>query len=129
MEATQLIERIAKTPEKKTNLEAILEAYQKLDYHRLNDALNEECLYQDMSKTSFLWLQKRIFEKLKKKGDTEMLLSTSICEGCLCNAPVFVFTGNQSGLKYAMYFEFTNNVITDIFRCFNQSHPSIFLTG
>ena len=121
MEATELIDKIAQTEKIKSKLMEILNAYQKLDYHLLNDLLDDDCLYEDMRKTSFVLYQKRIFDSLRKKGDTHMLLSTNICTGCLCSEPVFVFTGNHSGFKHALYFEFTTEVITDIFRCSEQS--------
>ena len=117
MEAIQLVQQLAQNEAVKSNLLKIINAYQELDYHLLNDFLDEDCLYQDMRKTSFILKQKRIFDALKKRGDTQLLLSTDICSGCLCSAPIFVFTGNQSGFKYALYFEFKGDTITDIFRC------------
>ncbi len=121
MEATQLIQNLAQTELLKTNLEKILDAYKTLDYHLLNEVLDEDCLYQDMRKTSFILEQKKIFDSLRKKGDTHMLLSTNICTGCLKNSPLFVLTGNHSGWKHGLYFEFTGDVVTDIFRCSGQS--------
>lgn len=126
MDATQLIDQLAQTETLKTNLQHIISAYQKLDYHLLSDLLDEDCYYEDMRKTSFVLRQKKIFDSLRKKGDSEMLLSTNICTGCLYSAPVFVFTGNHSGFKHALYFEFTDDIITDIFRCSEQSN---FLEG
>lgn len=121
MKATQLIQTLAQTATLKTKLQQTLAAYQNLDYHLLNEVLDDACLYQDMRKTSFILEQKKIFDSLRKKGDTQMLLSTNICTGCLCGKPLFVLTGNNSGFKHALYFEFTGDVITDIFRCSEQS--------
>lgn len=121
MEATQLLDKLAQTDTLKSELQKILSAYQKLDYHLLNELLDDDCYYQDMRKTSFLLLQKRIFESLRKKGDSHMLLSTNICTGCLCGKPLFVLTGNNSGFKHGLYFEFTGDIVTDIFRCSEQS--------
>lgn len=121
MEAIQLIDQLTQTDTLKSNLKQILKAYQKMDYHLLNDTLDDDCLYEDMRKPSFIFHQKKVFDTLRKKGDTEMLLSTNICTGCLCSEPVFVLTGNYSGLTHALYFEFTGDVITDIYRCSEQS--------
>ncbi|KXN99115.1 hypothetical protein LS48_08600 [Aequorivita aquimaris] len=121
MKATQLIQTLAQTATLKTKLQQTLAAYQNLDYHLLNEVLDDDCLYQDMRKTSFILEQKKIFDSLRKKGDTQMFLSTNICTGCLCGKPLFVLTGNNSGFKHALYFEFTGDVITDIFRCSEQS--------
>ncbi len=121
MEAQQLVHKIATTEEIKSYLMLVLDAFQNMDYHKLNDLLDEEAYYEDMKKTAFIYKQMQIFKKLRKKGDTYLNLSTNICTGCLCSEPVFVFTGNTSGLKYAVYVQFTQGEITDIFRCSEQS--------
>jgi hypothetical protein len=95
-----------------------------MDYHLLDIELDDDRLYEDMRKTSFVLLQKRIFDSLQKRGDTEMLLSTNICTGCFSSAPVFELTGNHSGFRKALNFEFTGDAITDIFRCSEQSDGS-----
>lgn len=121
MDTDQLIGSLAQSEMIRTKLYNILAAYQKMDYHLLDNELDDDRLYEDMRKTSFVLLQKRIFDSLRKRGDTKMLLSTNVCTGCLCSAPVFVLTGNHSGFRHALYFEFTGNAITDIFRCTEQS--------
>ena len=52
MEATQLIQTLAQTATLKTKLQQTLAAYQNLDYHLLNEVLDDACLYQDLRKTS-----------------------------------------------------------------------------
>ena len=121
MQAKTLIHKIATTQETKSYLIQVLEAFQNMDYHKLNDLLDEECYYEDMKKTAFIYQQMQIFKELRKKRDTYLNLSTNICTGCLCSEPVFVLTGNTSGLKYAVYVQFTEGEITDIFSCLEQS--------
>ena len=121
MKATQLIDKVTHNQIIKSRLQLIIAAYQTLDYHKLNAYLDDNCMYEDMRKTSFVLHQKRIFNSLRRKGDTHMSLSTNICTGCLCNEPLFVFTGNHSGFRHALYFKFTGDSITDIFRCTEQS--------
>ncbi len=121
MEALELVQKTATKEEVKSFLTQVLEAFQNMDYHKLNDLLDEEAYYEDMKKTAFIYKQMQIFKELRKKGDTNLLISTNICTGCLCSEPVFVFTGNNSGLKYAIYVQFTEGEITDIFRCSEQS--------
>jgi hypothetical protein len=120
MEAQELILSIAKNEDLKNQLIQILDAYKIMDYHKLNDLLDDG-YYEDMPKTAFIYKQKRIFSYMQKKGDTHLNLSTNICTGCLCGKPVFVLTGNQSGLKYGIYVEFLNEDIVDIFICSEQS--------
>ncbi|WP_417371241.1 hypothetical protein [Gelidibacter japonicus] len=121
MQAQGLIHKIATSEETKSYLIQVLDAFQNMDYHKLNDLLDDEAYYEDMKKTAFIYHQMQIFKELRKKGDTHLLISTNICTGCLCSEPVFVFTGNNSGLKYAIYVQFTESEITDIFRCSEQS--------
>lgn len=121
MEAQQLVHKIATTEETKSYLILVLDAFQNMDYHKLNDLLDDEAYYEDMKKTAFIYKQLQIFKELRKKEDTYLNLSTNICTGCLCSEPVFVFTGNTSGLKYAIFVEFTEGEITDIYRCSEQS--------
>ena len=64
----------------------------------------------------------QIFKEFKSKADTYLNLTTNICTGCLCSEPVFVLTGNNSGHKYAIYIQFTQGEITDIYRCSEQSN-------
>ena len=123
MEVQELVQKIATKEVVKSFLIQFLDAFQNMDYHKLNDLLDEEAYYQDMKKTAFIYKQMQIFKEFRKKGDTYLNLSTNICTGCLCNdpQPVFVFTGNTSGHKYAIFVEFTEGEITDIYRCSEQS--------
>ncbi|MCL8009336.1 hypothetical protein M8845_18070 [Gelidibacter japonicus] len=122
MEALALVEKIATGEETKSHLLKVLDAFQNLDYHALNDLLDDDAYYEDLKKTSFIYRQKEIFSKFEKIGDTNLNISTNICTGCLCSEPVFVFSGNTSGHKYAIYVEFTQDEITDIYKCFEQSN-------
>ncbi len=121
MEAQELIKKIAKKEEVKTYLIQVLEAFQAMDYHKLNDLLYEDCFYQDMKKTAFIYHQKNIFQYYSEQGDTFLNLTTNICTGCLCSEPVFVLTGNNSGTKYGIYVKFVKDEIVDIFICSEQS--------
>lgn len=121
MQAQDLVQNIETSEKIKSHLIQVLEAFQNLDYHKLNDLLDDNTYYEDIKKTAFIYKQMQIFKELRKKGDTHLNLSTNICTGCLCSEPVFVFTGNNSSLKYAIYVQFTEGVITDIFRCSEQS--------
>ncbi|MEN3322231.1 hypothetical protein VP395_00700 [Mariniflexile soesokkakense] len=121
MQAQELIQKLATKETVKSFLIQVLEAFQNMDYHRLNELLEDEANYDNMKKTPYVHQQIQVFKEFKEKGDTRLLLSTNICTGCLCSEPVFVFTGNTSGHKYAVYVQFTEGEITDIFRCSEQS--------
>ena len=121
MKTLELIHKIAKKERVRTYLQDVLEAFQTMDYHKLNDLLYEDCLYEDMKKTSFIYRQMRIFQFFREQGDTFLNLSTNICTGCLCSEPVFVLTGNNSETKYGIYVKFVEDEIVDIFICSEQS--------
>ena len=124
MEAQELVAKIAPREDVKSFLIEVLEAFQNMDHHNLNELLDDEAFYEDMKKSAFIYQQIQIFKELREKGDTNLNLSTNICTGCLCNEPepVFVLTGNTSGHKYAIYVEFTEGEITDLYRCSEQSN-------
>jgi hypothetical protein len=121
MKPKVLVSRIKAKENVKSQLLHILEAFQEMDYHKLNDLLGDNAYYEDMMKPSFIYRQMCIFNELKGKGDHLLNLSTNICTGCLSSEPVFVLTGNMSGHKYAIYVQYTQDEITDIFRCWEQS--------
>ncbi|HAB28140.1 MAG: hypothetical protein CMP05_07105 [Xanthomarina sp.] len=121
MQAQDLVQNIETSEKIKSHLIQVLEAFQNLDYHKLNELLDDEAYYEDMKKTAFIYKQMQIFKELRKNGDTHLNLSTNICASCLCSEPVFVLTGNKSGHKYAIYIQFTQGEITDIFRCSEHS--------
>ncbi|TYB71517.1 hypothetical protein ES677_10620 [Bizionia gelidisalsuginis] len=122
MEAVALIEKLGTTEKIQLHLLQVIDAFQNMDYHTLNDILDNGTYYQDMKKTAFIYRQQYIFNALQNLGDTYLNLSTDICTGCMCNEPIFVFTGNQSGRRYAIYIQFTQGKITDIFKCAIKSH-------
>ena len=41
------------------------EALQNIDYHKLNDLLDEEAYYDNMKKTTFIYQQMQIFKELR----------------------------------------------------------------
>ena len=121
MEALDLVQKIAKKEDVKSYLINVLEAFQSMDYHKLNDLLDDDAYYEDMRKTAYIYTQMNIFAMFQKKGDTHLTLSTNICTECLCSEPVFVLSSVNSHLKYAIYVKFIEDEIVDIYRCVEQS--------
>jgi len=52
MEAQELVHKTATTQEVKSFLIQVLEAFQNMAYHKLNDLLDEEAYYDDMKKAA-----------------------------------------------------------------------------
>lgn len=100
-----------------TLLHNVLTAIQNFEPYVLNNLLDKTKMYQDVSLFEFTEILQSKFQVFKDAGDKELLLSSDICNGCHCKEPIFVFNGNVSKKKYALYFEFKGEQITDIFEC------------
>lgn len=100
-----------------TLLNRVVGAIQNFETYKLNSLLDKTKTYQDVTLSDFSELVESRLQSFKDAGDTELLLSSDICNGCHCKEPIFVFTGNVSKKKYALYFEFKGEQITDIFEC------------
>ena len=61
MEPADLIQTVAKTETLQSQLSHILDAFQQMDYHKLNMVLDDG-YYEEMPKTAFIYRQQRIFK-------------------------------------------------------------------
>jgi predicted lipid-binding transport protein (Tim44 family) len=55
MQPQELVQKIVTIEEIKSYLTQVLEAFQNMDYQKLNDLLDEEAYYEDMKKTAFIY--------------------------------------------------------------------------
>jgi hypothetical protein len=49
-----------------------------MDYHRLNDLLDEEAYYENMKKTAFIYKQMQIFKELRANRGTRIFFFPQI---------------------------------------------------
>lgn len=89
----------------------------KMDIYGLYPLLNDSIDYEDIGKQKFLDKLNSRFTYHKTLGDRELFLDVVKCNGCKSNENVCRFTGDHSGESFALYFEFKDNIITDIFHC------------
>jgi len=100
-----------------TLLQNVIAAIQNFEPYNLNTLLDNTKTYQDVSLFEFTEILQSKFQVFKDAGDKELLLSSDICNGCKCKEQVFLFTGDYSQKKLALYFEFKGDDIIDIFEC------------
>lgn len=105
---------LKKTESKQVNL--ILESIINWDAKAVLHLLNDDKTYQDLTPKDFVLTIVKEFMFFKRAGDTHLSLNTDLCQGCNCRQPMFVFKG-KSGREYALYFEFDDYEILDIYKC------------
>ncbi|WP_420378780.1 hypothetical protein [Gilvibacter sp.] len=88
-----------------------------MNANRLEELLDDDMEYEDLSKWEFIALLRNRFIDHLVKGDNELYMDISTCLGCNCNEPVCKFIGNQSGEHFALYFELKGDDIADIYHC------------
>jgi|AntDeeMinimDraft_5_1070356.scaffolds.fasta_scaffold00357_11 hypothetical protein len=103
--------------EKKSTLNEVLIAIMSFEPWELMHILENDRTYQDVSLLEFVELVQVELDRFKIAGDSVLMLDLNICKGCQCDEPIVVFTGNVSDWQYALYFEYENDQIVDIFQC------------
>lgn len=95
----------------------IIQAIINWDAESILPLLDQNKTYQDLSPKDFVSTIKMELWAFKRSRDTKLILGTDLCKGCNCKEPIFVLKGNNSGREYALYFEFENDEIVDIYQC------------
>jgi hypothetical protein len=98
-------------------IHSIWYAILSMDHSKLNDLLNDNIDYEDIGKEQFITKLRNRFTEDIIAGDTEYRLDFSSCNSCNCNEAICVFTGNYSKRSFALYFEYKNDLIADIYHC------------
>lgn len=89
----------------------------QMNYNELWSLLDDDIDYEDIGKKAFIKKLGGHFARHKKLGDSELILDLKSCNSCNQNKPVCVFTGNRSKRKFALYFDFEQNKVVDIYHC------------
>lgn len=109
--------RDMKPHRKLTLIHHIWMAIMQMDADYLDELLDDDLEYEDVSKGEFIEkLRSRFIDHLVQ-GDTELYMDLSTCLGCQCNSPVCKFIGNNTGEHFALYFELDGEEILDIYHC------------
>lgn len=103
-----------------THKEAVLDCFKNMDAEMLYLLLDNNRTYQDATKEVFVDKVNQVFEKLKSKGDTEILLEKGCCSCPDCTSKDvfgYCFIGNVSRSSLHLMFKKDNESIIDIYRC------------
>lgn len=93
-------------------------AIMKMDSELLNLLLDSDIDYEDIGKARFISKLIRKFDTFRSLGDSELMLDLECCKGCNCDKPICKFIGNVSGKHFGLFFEYKNDVISDIYHCY-----------
>lgn len=88
-----------------------------MDTSRLDYLLDDNIHYEDIGKEEFIIKLKTRFLEDMLSGDTEYTLDFSSCNSFNCNKAVSLFTGNNSKKSFALYFDYKDESIVDIYHC------------
>lgn len=101
-----------------SNLEQVVSFISELNIESLSLVLNEKNLYNELPKMVFISILGNLFDNLKEKGITTLLVKESICAGCQAGARVKLFISKETKrfLAFAIDVNDTGEVI-DIFSC------------
>lgn len=92
-------------------------AIMKMNTSWLHHLLDDTIQYEDIGKVKFIEKLNNHFNSFTTLGDNELYLDLDYCMGCNCNLPVCRFVGNHSGSHFALYFEFEERAVKDIYHC------------
>ena len=103
----------------KTQADAIIYFFQRLDIDMVSDILVDNRTYQDFEKSLFVHKLGNAFDEFIKAGDTFLQCHTGFCNSKLCNYKCngFSFTGNFSGNYLDMIIEIKDGIVQDMYEC------------
>ena len=105
----------------KSDADAVLHCFQQMDWQMLDDLLDEDIMYEDISKNMFIAKLRQHFYNFQLAGDTYLHCFKGKCNGRNCSNKKttlgFEFFGNKSKRKYKLIMDFANGKVQDLFEC------------
>lgn len=95
----------------------------RMDIYGLNKILNYR-EYSDVDKPIFLDKLNIVFDKFKQRGNTRLVGTNGICNGCQHGHIGIAFIGNEDDTYIELLIMSENNIVTDIFECNNFTFES-----
>lgn len=101
------------------HLGCVLYHIQRFDIEMINDLLDDNLTYQNLSKSEFVKRLTDAFNFFKILGDTYLNREEGQCNSVLCNYKKngFSFTGDKSTFYINLVFEIESGKIKDIYEC------------
>jgi hypothetical protein len=108
-------------PPLNTQLDAVVYFFQLMDIQMIDDLLDENRTYENMSKEIFLRLLQSAFEVFQKSGDTYLEAEDGFCQHLQCSylKKGFRFIGNLSENYMDVLFSREHGKVTNIYQCLN----------
>lgn len=104
----------------KTQLDAVLHFFKKLDIEMVDTLLDHDIEYADLKKTVFINKLGVAFDAFLEAGDDHLILyagkcESDICDSCGCSG--YTFTGNHSGKFMDLVIKEEKGRVLDIYDC------------
>lgn len=113
-------------PEANSHEFALITFIQKMDSEMVELLLDDNRIYQGMTKKEFIRNMDVVFQKAQLAGDNGLAVFPFRCTGCTCQRSgisIYLFSGRRSGIAMLLTFELDNNKhVTNLYECPNVSH-------
>lgn len=115
----------------KTHLDATLYFIQRFDVDMLKLILEDDFIYQDYDKKTFLKKLSFVFDEFQEKGNAFLNLFEGKCISNVCgnlNCKGFSFVGNKTYHFMDLIFQINENKVFDIYEChdFQNENGNVF---
>jgi len=105
-------------PALKTQLDAVVYFFTKMDSEMISSLLDDQLTYQDYSKHLFVRKLGDLFFEFSQLGDFLLLVEKGECYGCSCGLSGYSFIGNKSrSFVDIVFMSDEKGNITDIYEC------------
>lgn len=105
----------------KSKGDAVIYCFQHMDLELLNDILDDDLTYEDISKPHFLSNLKQKFKAFSDAGDTYLKCFKGSCDGRACSNKKttvgFDFKGNKSKKTYTLIVDIVDGNVLDLYEC------------
>jgi len=92
-------------PALKTQLDAVVYFFTKMDSEMISSLLDDQLTYQDYSKHLFVRKLGDLFFEFSQLGDFLLLVEKGECYGCSCGLSGYSFIGNKSRSFNKLYLD------------------------
>lgn len=105
-------------PALKTQLDAVVHFFTKMDVEMVSTLLEDNITYQDYNKSLFIRKLGDLFFEFSQLGDFLLLVEKGECYGCSCGVSGYTFVGNKSRSYIDIVFvSDSEGNISDIYEC------------
>jgi hypothetical protein len=105
----------------KTQAEAVLYFFQRLDIDMVSSILEDNRTYQNFAKPLFIKKLEDALDEFIEAGDTYLNRYKGSCNSKSCNYKCkgYSFVGNNSGNYFDLIIDVNDGVVNDIYECFS----------